>query len=292
MDIRILEYFLAVAAEKNITRAASRLHLTQPTLSRQIMQLEEEVGAQLFIRESHRMTLTDAGLLFQRRARDMVDLAGRAKEEIRAAGQEVSGTVAIGLTGSESTREIARIITDFQKEHPGVKFSLTSGSNEEIEEKLALGVLDFGLFLLPVELSGCERLKLRSEEEWGVLLHKSHPLYKKKQIVPGDLVGTKVVTITTDTALHQILRDWSGDFAKEMDFCATYNVLSSGAVLARERKGALICLKPAADYEMMGYRPFAPKIASETIFAWRSGRPHQGAQALFLAFVRKNLQDK
>jgi len=291
MDIRVLEYFLAVAEEKNVTRAANRLHLTQPTLSRQIMQLEDEVGAQLFLRESHSLTLTDEGILFQRRARDMVDLASRAREEIRTAREETSGTVAIGLTGSSSTQEIAKLITSFQREFPKVKFALASGSNEEVEEKLALGVLDFGVFLTPVELAGCDRLRLQSQEEWGVLIHENHPLYKKKKIVPGDLVGTQVVTITTNTALHQILRNWSGDFARDMDFCATYNVLSSGVVLARERQGALVCLKPLAEYEQMRYRPFSPAITSDAIFAWRSGRLNSRAQESFLRFVQQHLQE-
>ena len=288
MDIRVLSYFLMVAREENITRAAQLLHVTQPTLSRQLMQLEEEMGVALLERKNHSVSLTYEGMLFRRRAQDMVDLARRAKDEVAVNEDTVGGNIAIGCGELQAVVELSKLLAAFQKQFPKVKFALYSGSNEDIQEKLEQGNLDLGLFLEPFNSSNYEFVRMKTREEWGVLLHREHPLAAQECICPGDLVGTKVVTIHVNTPVHQTLADWSGDYARDMDFCVNYNVLHNGVIVARERKGAVICLKSDAHYEDMIFRPFKPKLEFGSVLAWHNGKVNARAFQTFLQFITRS----
>ena len=149
MDIRILQYFLMVAREENITRAATILHITQPTLSRQLMQLEEELGAKLFVRSNHNVMLTDEGLLFRRRAQDIISIMEKAKGELSQTDDTLSGIISIGCGELHSVKELAEMMAAFQLQYPLVKFELYSGRNEDLQERLEQGTLDMALFLEP-----------------------------------------------------------------------------------------------------------------------------------------------
>ena len=233
MDIRVLNYFLMVAREENITRASQLLHITQPTLSRQLMQLEEELGVKLFQRSNHSIYLTNDGLLFRRRAQEIVNLADKAQAELKQDTDVLSGNIAIGCGEMRSAQEIAKLITDFQNIYPFVQFELYSGNNENIKERMEQGTLDLGLLLEPVNVVKYDFIRMRTKEQWGVLIHKDNPLSKKQVIYPGELVGTKVITIHLDTPVHHELASWSGDFAKEMESCANYNLLYNAVIVAK-----------------------------------------------------------
>ena len=291
MDIRVLKYFLMAAREENITKASQKLNVTQPTLSRQLMQLEEEMGVKLFARSNHSVSLTYAGMLFRRRAQDLVDLAQRAKDEVAINEDTVSGSLAIGCGELQAVRELAVILVEFQEIFPRAKFSLYSGCNEDIQEKLEEGTLDMGLFLEPFNSVNYEFVRMKTKEEWGVLLHREHALSKEDCIRPGDLVGTRVVTIHLNTPVHQTLVEWSGDFARDMDFCVNYNVLHNGVVVARERKGAVICLKSDAIYKDMVFRPFEPSLKFGSILAWHSGQLKGKVFQAFLQFLGKKMKE-
>ncbi len=292
MDIRVLKYFLMVAREENITRASQLLHITQPTLSRQLIQLEEEMGAKLFERNNHSVSLTYEGLLFRRRAQDLVDLAQRAKDEIAVNDETVSGSIAIGCGELQAVSELAQLLVEFQTQFPKVKFSLYSGSNEDIQEKMEQGNIDMGLFLEPFNISSYNFIRMKTREQWGVLLHREHPLVGAECVRPGDLVGTKVVTIHFNTPVHQTLVEWSGDYARDMDFCANYNVLHNGVIVARERKGAVICLKFDGCYEDMVFLPFEPKLEFGSMLAWRNGRVNAKAFNTFIQFLKQKRADE
>lgn len=286
MDIRVLEYFLMAAREENITRAAQLLHITQPTLSRQLMQLEEELGAKLFERTNHSVTLTDEGFLFRRRAQDIVAMAEKARQEITQTEETVSGIISIGCNELRSVRELAQTMTAFQERFPKVKFELYSGSNEEIQERLEQGSLDLGLFIEPVHLEKYTSLPMRTKERWGVLIHQDAPLAGQDAIRPGDLVGTLVFTIHINTPEHAELVKWSGEFAKDMDFSANYNVLHNAVIVARERKGAVICLEQDCHYDEMKFLPLDPPLFVGSVLAWKEGQTVSKATKTFLQFVR------
>lgn len=286
MEIRVLEYFLMAAREENITRAARLLHITQPTLSRQLMQLEEELGVRLFERTNHSVTLTDEGFLFRRRAQDIVAMAEKARQEITQTGEAISGILSIGCNELRSVRELARIMTAFQERFPKVKFELYSGSNEEIRERLEQGSLDLGLFIEPVRLEKYASVPMRTKERWGVLIHQDAPLAGRDSIRPGDLVGTLVCTIHINTPEHAELAKWSGEFARDMDFSANYNVLHNAVIVARERKGAVICLEPDCRYDEMKFLPLDPPLLAGSVLAWKEGQTVSRVARAFLQFIQ------
>ena len=289
MDIRVLQYFLMVAREENITKAAQLLHITQPTLSRQLMQLEEELGAKLFQRSNHNVVLSDEGLLFRRRAQDIVSMAEKAKQELVLNEDTLTGIISIGCGELRSVNELAKIMASFQNKYPKVKFEIYSGSNEDIQEKMESGILDLGLFLEPFTVSKYDFIKMKTKEQWGVLLHKDAPLASQKTIQPGDLVGTLVVTIHINTPTQLALAQWSGDFAKEMDFYANYNVLHNAAIIARERKGAVICLKMDSHYDDMKFIPLEPKLELGSLIAWKDDPSYSKSTQAFIQHLRNEL---
>ena len=286
MDIRVLEYFLVTAQEENITKAAQRLHLTQPTLSRQLKQLEDELGTILFERTNHSVLLTNEGILFRRRAQDIVALTEKARSEVAHNKHEWTGIISIGCGELRAVRELAVWINRFQERFPLVKFDLFSGSSEEIQVKMEEGSLDLGLFLMPFYRSQYTSLRMQTEERWGVLLHEEHPLTSQKAIRPGDLIGTKVVTIHIDTPVHAELAKWSGESASKMDFSTYYNVLSNAAVIAREQKGAVICLEPDCSYESMYFLPLEPELKVGSVLAWKEISCSKLTKA-FLEFIKE-----
>ena len=268
MDIRVLEYFLMAAREENITKAAQLLHVTQPTLSRQLMQLEDELGVKLFERTNHSVLLTDEGFLFRRRAQDIVAMAEKAKSEVAQNEETLTGIISIGCNELRSVQELAKAMTAFQNRYPKVKFELYSGSNEEIQERIEQGSLDIGLFLEPFNLTKYTTLPMQTKERWGALIHQEAPLATQDTIHPGDLVGTLVMTIHINTPAHTELSQWSGDFAREMDFSANYNVLHNAVIIARERKGAVICLEQDCHYDDMKFLPLEPELSVGSALAW------------------------
>lgn len=286
MDIRVLNYFLMVAREENITRASQLLHITQPTLSRQLMQLEEELGVKLFQRSNHSIYLTNDGLLFRRRAQEIVNLADKAQAELKQDTDVLSGNIAIGCGEMRSAQEIAKLITDFQNIYPFVQFELYSGNNENIKERMEQGTLDLGLLLEPVNVVKYDFIRMRTKEQWGVLIHKDNPLSKKQVIYPGELVGTKVITIHLDTPVHHELASWSGDFAKEMESCANYNLLYNAVIVAKEKKGAVICVKLDNYYDDMKFIPFEPKLESTSVLAWKDRQSYSKATNTFISFIK------
>lgn len=287
MDIRVLNYFLMTAREENITRASLLLHITQPTLSRQLKQLEEELGVKLFKRSDHSIYLTEEGMLFRRRAQELVSLAQKAKEELIQGKETLAGTISIGCQETSSVKEIAGIMNGFQRLYPLVKFELYSSNNEDIKERMDLGHLDLGLLLEPVNISNYSFIRMDTKELWGVLVHDQTKLAKREVIRPGELVGTLVMTYHMNTPVHDELAAWSGDFAKEMDFSATYNTLYNAVIVAREKKGAVICLKLDSQYDEMRFVPFEPKLELNTVLAWKEHETQSRAAASFIRHINE-----
>lgn len=287
MDIRVLEYFLMVAREENISKAAVLLHITQPTLSRQLMQLEGELGVKLFDRGGHRVALTEEGILFRSRAQDIVALAEKAKSELIPNEDTLTGTVSIGCVELKSVQELSAWIVAFQRQYPKVKFELYSGSNEDIQERMEQGTLELGLFLLPFNLSRYSTVSMKMRECWGALIHKESPLSENRVIRPGELVGTPVVTIHVNTPAHKELIRWSGKYAKWMDFSMNYNVLHNAVIAAREQKGVVICLEPDCYYSEMKFIPFEPEIQVGSALAWKEERRYSKAVRAFINYVQE-----
>lgn len=287
MNIRVLEYFLLTAREENITKAAERLHLTQPTLSRQLQALEAELGVTLFERHHHSVSLTNEGLLFRRRAQDIVDMATRAKDELQQS-DELAGEIAIGCSELQSMSELAQMMGAFQREHPLVRFALHSGNNEDIRTWLEQGTIDLGLLIEPVDTSRYESVRLHQEEIWGVLAHENSPFSQYDAIRPGDLVGTPVITIL-DTVVQKELARWSGKYAKNMGNWARYNLLYNAAMLAQQNCGVVICLKLDQQFDHLHFVPLEPQLTLHSLVAWRGQQPHSKATAAFIETMQSRV---
>lgn len=285
MNIRVLKYFLMVARENNITKAAQILNVTQPTLSRQIRDLENELNVSLFQRKNHSIELTREGLLFRRRAQEIVSLSERAKSEIQK-DNELVGEIEIGCGELQSMEELSEIITDFQKQNPRVKFILHSGNNVNIKNWLEEGQIDLGLLIEPVDLRKYDFILMNQKEEWGVLAHRDSPFYETPYIKPGDLVGTPVITIS-DTTVQQELARWSGKHATNMDWKVRYNLSYNAAMLAKANAGVVICLKLNQNFTDLSFVPLRPKLVLDSVLAWHAEKPNSRITDQFIKFIKE-----
>lgn len=180
MELRVLQYFLTVAREENITKAAGLLHITQPTLSRQLMQMEEELGVRLFHRGKHNILLTEEGMLLRRRAQEIIDLAEKTQKELRHEEEAISGEIAIGCGETQNMKPLSEMIASFQNEYPDVSFEIYTAIADDVKERLENGLLDMGLLLEPVEVGRYNYVKMPLRENWQVLMRKDSALAEKK----------------------------------------------------------------------------------------------------------------
>lgn len=285
MDIRVLDYFLMVAREENITKAAQILHVTQPTLSRQLKQLEAELEVSLFKRSNHHIELTEEGLLFRRRAQEIVDLSNRSKNELKQS-DELIGEIEIGCGELQSMEELSEWITAFQNEHTYAKFILNSGNNNNIKTWLDQGLIDIGLLVEPVELSKYEVIRMKQKENWGILVHNDSQFYHYDKIQPGDLVGTQVITIS-DRVVQQELARWSGKYAKDMQWNIRYNLSYNAAIMAKANKGIVIALNLNHHYDDLKFIPLEPPLTLNSVLAWHQDKPNSRITEAFINFVKE-----
>ncbi len=193
MELRVLRYFLVVAREENITRASQLLHITQPTLSRQLIQLEEELGVKLFKRSKYRIILTDEGMLLRRRAQELVDLADKTEREFQRHEEELSGEIAIGCGESNSMSFLSTQMAAFRKEHPLVSFNIYSATADDIKDRLENGILDIGLLAEPVEIGRYDFIRMPRQDVWGVLVRSDSALASLEHVTPRDLLGVPLI---------------------------------------------------------------------------------------------------
>ena len=284
MEILVLKYFLMAAREENITKAANLLHLTQPTLSRQLMQLEEELGVTLFKRSKHRIILTEDGILLRRRAEEIVSLAEKTKDDFLHKTAHLSGTVAIGSGELRSSRYLMRLISDFQKTNPLVQFTLYSGNSDNIKERIERGLLDIGLLQKPVDVTKYSYVYTPVKEQWGILLREDSPIANKKFISPKDLLGMSVI-MPERKLIQNELRNWLGQYEKDIRIIANGNLQYNMAILAHETGSCVITLDMECNYAGMRFIPLFPTIESETVLAWKKTQAFSPASAAFIEYI-------
>ena len=265
MELRVLKYFLAVAREENITRAAALLHLTQPTLSRQLMQLEEELGVQLFHRSRYHIVLTDDGMLLRRRAQELVDLAEKTAQEFRQKDQ-LRGEISIGSGDLEGMSLLSEMLASFQALHPEVTYQLYSGNADHTKERIEGGTLDLGLLLEPVDISKYDFIRMPVKEQWGVLIHQDDPLARKESVTPEDLAGIPLI-LTRRELIQQEMERWFGPCAQQLHITATGNLPYNMALLAGARMGAFLTIRLHCTYDNLRFVPLSPPLESSTVLA-------------------------
>ncbi len=288
MELRTLQYFLVVAREENITKAAVLLHVTQPTLSRQMMQLEEELGVQLFTRSSHNIILTEQGVLLKRRAQELVSLADKTKQELTQQ-QALSGEVAIGSGEYRSSVLLAQILTQFLQQHPQVHYEIFSGNSDDIKERIERGLLDIGFLLEPVDVSKYEFVRVPVQEEWGVLVSEMSELAQKAAVTPQDLADKPLLFARRDLVKRELM-NWFGSYADDLNIVACGNLPFNLSMLVQQGMGAYLSIQKSCQYDGVCFRPLSPKLESNVVLAWKKNQAMSPAAQKLLEEAKKYIE--
>lgn len=295
MELRVLKYFLSVARTGNITAAAHSLHVTQPTLSRQLHDLECELGRKLFTRGSHRVTLTRDGMLLRQRAEEILEIVDRTEAEFYANSRSVSGDIHIGCGESEALTLLAEAISAFRADHPQVRFHLHSGNAADVTERLDRGILDFGILIQPTGISRYASLPLPVRDIWGVILRRDHPLAKRKAIRPQDLTEVPLLLskqILRNEKLHGPIAEWFGEHAATVRVAGTYNLIYNAALLVGAGAGCALGLDKLINTtgrSDLCFRPLTPKQEVGLDLVWKRDRLFSEAAEKFLERLKEKL---
>lgn len=293
MEYRDLKYFLVVAREENVTRAAEVLHISQPALSRRLMQLEDELGAQLFVRGKRKIALTPAGLFLKRRAGEIVELTERTRSEFSAERDAVGGVIAIGSGEGEIMRFLAETMNEFGSRYPAVRFDIYSNNADYVQERLERGTLDLGLLFEPAELSKYEYIRLPHRDRWGMLVRSCDGLAEKRCVTPEDLRGRRVF-MSMQRGAAMGVRDWFGGEYQKLDVYAGYNLLYNAAMLVDCCMGAAVCIEGATSLYKnpdLVFIPFYLELSVSAVLVWKKYQPLPAAVERFVEFIRQKVKD-
>lgn len=285
MEFRVLEYYLMAAREENITRAAEMLHITQPTLSRQIAQMEEELGVKLFHRGKHSITLTEDGLLLKRRAQELVELAEKTKQELTHDAKELCGTLFIGSGETKSMHLLAELLTEFRGRHPKVDFDFYSATSDDIKDRIEKGLIDIGLLMEPVDVEKYQFLRISERIPWGALVRKDSQLAGKRSVRASDLPGIPIILTRRDSIKHE-LANWFGEYFDQLEIAAAYNLLYNAAILAEHMNGAVLCMGNHYFFENLTFVPLEPRLETGSVLVWKKNRFFSPVTAEFIDFIR------
>jgi DNA-binding transcriptional LysR family regulator len=288
MDIRVLRYFLAVAQEGNITKAAANLHITQPTLSRQLMELEAELKTNLFIRGKRQITLTDSGILFQQRVKEIISLLDKTERDLSEQKNLITGVVAIGCVESIVSRILPDLLEGFSAQYPMVQYELYSADGDDIREKLDLGSIDMGILLEPIETAKYDYIQLPFIEKWGILMRRDDILAQKNSICIEDILELPLI-VPRRSIVQEEIASWFGIENTKLHIIASHNLLTNALLLVERRLGYLICVKGAytiRENDSFSFVPFSPERTSGHVLAWKKNRVFSKATSLFIQFIK------
>ncbi len=295
MELRVLRYFLAVAREGNITAASNSLHLSQPTLSRQIKELEEELGQQLLIRKSHRVELTPEGALLKKRAEEIVSMAEKTKAEFDSMNNTVSGDIYIGGGETRAIKPIAVLLNELRDEFPGLRYHIYSGNAEDVTERLDKGLLDFGILIQPADITKYDYMSLPEKDIWGVLMRKDSPLSKKNHVEKSDLLGLPLICSRQAILPHRTgneFSDWFAEDFKSLDIVSTFNLVYNASILVEAGIGYALTIDNIADTgadSPLCFRPLMPRLESGLDIVWKNHQVFSPAAELFLGRLKERI---
>ncbi|WP_175639599.1 LysR family transcriptional regulator [Metabacillus schmidteae] len=292
MELRVLRYFLTVAREGSITGAANILHVTQPTLSRQLKDLEQELGKKLFIRSSHSVILTDEGMLLRKRAEEIVDMVGKLEAEFSSKEETISGEIYIGGGETDAMRQIASVAKELQINYPNIRYHLYSGNSDDVTERLDKGLLDFGILIQPADLSKYNYVNIPAKDVWGVIMRKDSPLAFNDTIQAVDLLN--VPLICSRQAMKQTLNknefaDWFGEDFDKLNVVTTYNLAYNAAIMVEEGLGYAITLDKIVNTSSdstLCFRPLEPRLESSLNIVWKKHQVFSSATDMFLKAIQ------
>lgn len=284
MDLRVLRYFLMVAKEQSFTKAAEQLNITQPTLSRQLAALEEELGAKLFHRGGHSITLTNEGLLLKRRALELVDLEDKIVSEFKGSQESIEGKITVGCGEFMAVETLAKICKAYKEKYPLVQFAIHTGTADNILEMMNKGLVDIGLFLEPVNTEGLDYIRIQGSDHWVVAMRPDDPLAKKSVITKKDLLGLPLIFPERPNVQSE-LANWFGKDFEKLNISFTSNLGTNAGVMVMNGLGYQISIEGAAKYwrdDLIVQRRLFPEMATSTVIAWRRNIPYSPAVRRFI----------
>lgn len=297
MEIRVLRYFLAIAREGSITNATNFLHVTQPTLSRQIHDLEEELGQKLFIRGSHSMTLTVEGMILRKRAEEIVSMVDKTEAEFNSMENIISGDIYIGGGETDAIKLVAHIAKELRKNYPGIHYHLYSGNSEDVTERLDKGLLDFGILIQPADISKYDYINIPAKDTWGVVMRKDSPLAKKDSIQKEDLLNVPLICSRQAIAQERSgneFAEWFGEDFDKLDIVTTFNLVYNAAIMVEAGIGYAVTIDKIAntsETSNLCFRPLEPRLDSGLNIIWKKYQVFSSAAELFLEELHENFGD-
>lgn len=293
MELKNLTTFLAVAEKETISAAAKHLHLSQPSLSRQLMELEKELGVTLFTRGNRKITLTEDGLLFRKRAEEIVELLEKTRSEFLSPRDTIAGNVSIGAGETYVIQLLGAIIKEIQVEYPNIKFHFYSGNADEVKERLDNGLLDFGVVISPADVKKYHSLRLPAKDTWGVLMRKDSPLAVKEVITPKDLWDVPLIT-SRQSLVSSELSKWLKKDLKKLTVVATYNLVYNASKLVEEGVGYGLTLDKLVNFapdSQLCFRKLSPALESNLDVIWKNTQVFSKASGLFLERMKEQFSE-
>lgn len=288
MEIRVLKYFLAVVREESITKAAENLHITQPTLSRQLALLEEEVGVRLFDRGTRKISLTDAGMLLRRRAEEIIDLSDKTIQELLTQEEQVEGVIRIGAGELGAMAQIAELCGTFREKYPRVRFDFNTATADVVKEQIERGNLDAGLLLEPINVEKFEYIRLAEKERWSVLMRRDDPL-AQSEAIRAEQLETLPLILPRRLHVQGELASWFGERFGRLDVAYTGNLATNTALLVQKGYGYAIIVEgplPFGNRSEIVARPLSPLLEASVVFAWKREQPMNTAMTRFIEHAR------
>ena len=270
MEIRVLKYFLETAREGSVTRAAAALHISQPSLSKQLKDLELELGKKLFVRSNYSIKLTDEGMLLRNRAEEILEMVEKTTDEFKALGNITGGDVRIGCAESHLVSHLAQVIRAFKEDYPGLRYHLYSGGTEQVTERLDRGLLDFAFIVEPPSLSHYNYIEIPGVDTWGVLMRRDHPLAALESVTCDDLSGIDL--ICSEQSMKADIPRWCGQKADTLRFTGTVNLFYNGSVFVKEGLGCMLTFARLADTSPengLCFRPLSPVLENKMYVIWK-----------------------
>lgn len=288
MEIRVLRYFLTVVREQSITKASEVLHITQPTLSRQLAQMEEEVGVKLFDRGTRKITLTNEGLLLRRRAEEILQLVDKTEKELIEQEEQVEGKITIGCGEIASVQLLPNLFESFHEKYPRVTFDLYTATADHVKNQMDRGLVDIGLLLEPIDIEKYEYIRLDMKERWIVLMRPDDPLAEKEAIAAKDLADLPLI-LPRRLSVQSELASWFGDYYENLNVLFTSNLSTNASVMVNHGLAYSVVIEGSVsfwDQSKITYRPLYPNLTATSVLAWKRGQPFSVAATKFIEHAK------
>lgn len=292
MEIRILRYFLTVVREESITKASEVLHITQPTLSRQLAQMEEEIGVKLFDRGTRKIRLTNEGILLRRRAEEILQLVDKTERELTEQEEQIEGKVSIGCGEIASVQLLPELIRSFHRKYSLVTFDIFTATADLVREQMDKGLLDLGLLLEPIEIAKYEFIRMNRKERWVVLMPPNDPLAQKEFVTADDLAELTLI-FPRRIQMQSELASWFGSCYKNLNVLLTSNLSTNGAIMVSQGLAYSLVIEGAVpfwDSSKIIYRPLYPELTTTSVLAWKRGQPFSMAATKFMEHAKRFLR--